>query len=1292
MRKLLVSAVVFACTTSLLVFAQGPPAVSTAPAPRSAAVEAQPGGKVVIGPDGKPVMIDGPDGPAGKPGEQEKAPAGMTVSPRFNRLKTLAFDRRPSAMLKAWAPKPPSDKPAPVKDPKVEALDKEITEFTKNVTLGNWAAVKTYIASLPDEEAILAYKQLLTSLQRNPGMPQGGPGGQMPDGMMEGMPPGMMNIPGVQQYMEKNAFTVDDLLGLAAAAPAGPNATQFPARAAAVGSPLLVLKAPTGIEKDHLSSLTSVLNAVINGGTLPEVVVARFKAEMAKPEGASPFTKRQMAKLLIQGQPAYAGDFLPTPEEAQKAGDLEALNLLARHFLALHGKEKKSNNLERAWAAVQAILATSEGKAEEKQEGLVRAVELAPRIKEELGQAWLDASFTKDTARGMEILATIGTLVSQGISSKPFAPDDRLNALKLMQTAVEALLKAAPDRAKEWKPTLTLLASGWLKEAEFSQRFDRSSGSGPRLRRDMYGNIFFAGDDDEDPMMRMMMQQRPDMPRPVTIIDVVKARPNEAWIAAIDDTLRPKLADVLARLHLKISEEDKAFPLIETLATAQPDDAKELVKEFLRVWTRNHDPNANRYANRYSWFFYGFETRAESIPLTRSKQERNLTELSEWVARMKKLPGGAGDLDDDLLVKAFTACHSSAEVYKTEAIEAVFGSLGSLKPKTLAGLANQMRTNLAGLWKDPGEQQQKKTNRKKKDIEAEVLRGYAVARGVIADGLKKFPDHWALLAAEAGVIHDEVNYRQELAKASDFSAKRSEAFALYQKAAAQYAKDVKALPEDEHNVTVFEAWFAAALGAVDLGMITEEKQPDWKQPPLIKAALMAIPGDLAQKHLDKFANNLFTRLSGAKPNVKFNYLKAGFEIVGDHKQAAEAKKVFDYYKDIVTEIKLEALVDGSTRVGHGQPFGVFVNIRHTRDIERESGGFGRYLQNQNSMVYSYNYGRPTADYRDRFETAAKSALKEHFDVVSITFQDEKVHSRAAAEFGWRYTPYAYILLKPRGPQVDKIPPMRIDLDFLDTSGYVVLPVETAAVPIDCRDSAGDTRPLDKLTVTQTLDERQADKGILLLEVKAVGVGLVPPLKDLCEFAPAGFEITKTDDQGVAVKKFEEDADKNGVVTERIWTLTLKGQEGQSELPKSFTFGTVKVPTKESLFQRYADADLVTVEQTVPLEKTYGKEGRAPRWMRNVAIALVIGIIGLIIRLATWARRPKQTDTGLPADVDAFTVAALLRDAQTKPGLTGEQKAALSADLETVERYYFSADRNGDPPPNLRGMAQRWAAV
>ena len=502
---------------------------------------------------------------------------------------------------------------------------------------------------------------------------------------------------------------------------------------------------------------------------------------------------------------------------------------------------------------------------------------------------------------------------------------------------------------------------------------------------------------------------------------------------------------------------------------------------------------------------------------------------------------------------------------------------------------------------------------------------------------------------------------------------------------------MRALPENEHTTSVYEQWFAAALGAVDLGMITEEKQPDWTQPPLIRAAILALPGDLAEKHLGKFANNLFIKMSGAKPHVKFNYLKAGFQIVGDHKQAAEAKKVFDYYRDLVTEIKLDAVPDmasGSSRVGHGRAFGLFVNIRHTRDIERESGGFGRYLQNQNSMAYSYNYGRPTADYRDRFESAARSALKEHFEVISVTFQDEKVHSRATDEFGWRFTPYAYILLKPRGPQVDKIPPLRLDLDFLDTSGYVVMPVESPAVPIDARDSTGDPRPIEKLTVTQTLDERQADKGVLILEVKATGVGLIPELNDLCTVAPPGFEVAKSEDQGLAVKKFEEDADKNGIVSERTWELTLKAQAGQAELPKTFQFASVKTPAKEVIYQRYNDADLATVGHEVSLEKTYGTPRSRRGWLLAAGVAILVISVAVAILVARRRKTP-ATKEGLPERLDSFIAAALLREVGERPDLTPLSRAELDQDLAAIEHYHFSGEANGQPPPDLQKLVEKW---
>ena len=138
----------------------------------------------------------------------------------------------------------------------------------------------------------------------------------------------------------------------------------------------------------------------------------------------------------------------------------------------------------------------------------------------------------------------------------------------------------------------------------------------------------------------------------------------------------------------------------------------------------------------------------------------------------------------------------------------------------------------------------------------------------------------------------------------------------------------------------------------------------------------SLTGEVGKRHRDRFANALFTRMSAVSPSCKFRYVEAGFKLVGDNPQAEEARKVYNYYKDLVTEIQLVARVDGNTEVGHDQPFGVYIDLRHSKEIERESNGFAKYLQNQNNMYFAYNYGRPTENYRDKFQDATKLALQE----------------------------------------------------------------------------------------------------------------------------------------------------------------------------------------------------------------------------------------------------------------------------------------------------------------------------
>jgi hypothetical protein len=1070
--------------------------------------------------------------------------------------------------------------------------------------------VKSYLAGIAENEGKAGYAQILKSLQKGPS--------QKPNAPPQG-----------QAYLEKNQISPEDVLGLAAASPAK-------------------------LEKENLDLLGKLLRLSIDAGFQIEKFLGDLVPTLAEP--GSPLDRRQLALVLVAAnEPTYLGALLPAAEDAEKVNDREGLNLLSRYELAQFEKEKKVDWLERAWTSTQAALAAGEIKDDEKKEAIQRAVAIAPKIQKELGAKWLDESFTTRPERGMEILAAIGSSSSTSLAADAMNADKRFQTLELQTTAAKALLAASPERAAEWKRELALLAGNWLREAVVTYRFDTSTSLGPRMQRDNYGN-FFYWNDDWDPEMRM---RGGNNPAPIPTSKILGLRPGDDWVALVDATLAPRLHMIYAQLLLKVGEETPAFPHIELLAATHPRPAKDLADEFLRVWTRNHNLNSDQTRRNPYVYFYGFDERANGIPLTRSKQERNLKELGAWVARLKKLPFA---IDETLLANAFTSAHSVAEVYRLETIEGIFGSLGDLEPATLGEIFQKMRANLVEVWRDPAVQKDKKTNRHAQDIQAEVLRGYELAKTTIARSVESHPDSWELALAAASLAHDENNYRSELKKDSGFSARRDAAFEGFQAAADLYARKVVDLPQEKETTKVYEMWFYAALGACDLKAIDQDKLLASAQIPKVKAALAALPADRAERHLGMFVNGLFTRIGSANPAVKFRYVREGLSIAGDHELAREAQKLYDYYQDLVTEIQLRAAVDGSDRVGHDRPFGLAVDIRHTKEIERESGGFSKYLQNQNNPQFSYNYGRPLEDYRDKFESAAREGLKENFDVLSVTFNDPKAKSKADPEYGWRRTPYAYFLLKPRGPQIDRVPPLRLDLDFLDTSGYAVLPVESPAVVVDAKDGAGDERPYAKLAVTQTLDERQAKDGKLLLEVKASANGMIPELATILDLGAAGasgFDVEKTEDRGTSVVKFDEEGE--GIDAERTWTIAMRAKEGLAKTPESFAFAKPKVDVATSEHFRYVDADLASVGDVVPLERRYGKPSRMWLWWIPAAVVVLVGgFLG-------WRRARKPTAAvesrfRVPETVNAFSVLGLLREIQANDGLAVAEKRALGAEI------------------------------
>jgi len=1234
-------------------------------------------------------------------GEDKQAKA----SPRLKLLKKLVFDRRPSAILDAWTkvqdPKPEvpsapeaelesteegaapeaaesSENPgqgveqvegeeqsasgtgeqaseesgaeAPdeaqlnqqksksgkaakkeAKEAEKKLLAWEMEQFKRMVSLGDWSGIQVYLSELEDFEAKSAYEQLLTSLVAGP-VRVSGP---------------------LANYAEKNFFAPEDLRGLVACA-------------------------PNRLENAEINKLAALLAHCVAEGSLLDGCLIEFRMAFASDELI--ITKPQFARMLIEaGFPLDAGEFLPEPAVAVEENQREVLNLLTRHYRALYAEEQRVEHLEQAWFTTQAALADGAVEDEDKEEALRIAVAIAPDVREELGQAWLEESFTSRPERGMEILRVIGSGTSKGLFDQAKEAAQRLESLQLQTNATEALLVAAPERAAEWHATLTLLAGNWLQEAIHSYTYDQSTSRGPSVTQDVFGNVFYSS-------FNRGSNNR-NIPTALSTDEVLRIRPGKKWLDLVPGGIRPKFDMVTAQLLLKVNEESDAFPYIENLAKVHPKQAKELVHEFLRVWARNNNPNATQQRTNQFMFIYGFDARANGIPLTRSKQERNLEALAEWVKRLRQLP--IADIDEELIASAFTSAHSKAEVFQLRTIEQVFGDMDGLKAETLSNLVQKMRTNLGDVWRQPAVQKDNKTKRRQKDIQNEILRGYQVAQQVASKALLAHPDSWSLLLARAAIAHDENNYRQEVSKSTEFAGRRRDALTDFARAAQLYEAKAPELKLDEESVELYQTWFYASLGACDLKMLDHEKLPAEEQYPLIRASLDRLPREASERALASFANSIFTRMSNLNPAVKFRYVKAGLEIVGDHPRARDAREVADYYGDLVTEIKLETTIDGNGEVGHDEAFGMFINIRHTGAIEREAGGFSKYMVNQNNNPFGFNYGRPPEDYRDKFDEAARKSLAEHFDVLSITFNHPDTNSRATEEYGWRITPYAYVLMKARGPEVDRIPPVRLDLDFMDTTGYAVLPAESAPLPINATADEGAERPYRDLRVTQSLDERQARDGKLLLEVKASALGLLPDLDNFLDLAPEGFDIVATDDQGNSVVKFDEEAEGTAVLSERIWMVAMEAKQDLEELPETFEFGAVRNAKAEMEYQRFVDADLASVGANISLEESYGKTNTAGFWTWALRVAL-LSAAGIAVFKYLRRRPTGDVDTTryrMPETVSPFTVIGLLKDIQANNGVSASAREELIGHIAHIEGYYF--DRQALASPDLQAIAQRW---
>jgi hypothetical protein len=1193
-----------------------------------------------------------------------------------------------------------------------ERLQAEVAQFSKDVSLGNWDNVKKYFAEKfkDKKEAQKVYSYLLTELVV--AMPQHAKNGAQKRRQAEGR----------GETPPKSVLSPFDVLALTEASPqqisivkkkhrkkkkgepeektdkaSSPEANKVAVAVNKVSSPATVVVLSKGmpananevlavaanangkgVDKDkdvtsaaELSQIATLLRTTIDVGYDLKPLLKKFETGTTY-FGGEDLDKRLTAADLLMRCKLYdeAERFIPKVDDSAFHDNIYSLRIWKQLADIRYDKKREMKWLKTVWTTNQNIFAAENAEQRDIDQALARLIGIAPLLDKSIGQKWLDESFTKKPERGVQILAALGSISAQNLSkANSVDGEERLKMLKLQNRAVEKLLEVSPDKAAQWGNTLSLLAQNWIQEAQIS--IDEAPNASTGMESDRYGNYYWN-------------DYRSNAKNPIKIVEVLSLLPSDKWRQQISPLMLTDIKVKRAKLHLQSKEYAESFALMEDLAKQDSDLGHELAEEFLKVWTNINDPNSSRNRRNSYSYFYGYSEKAESIPLTRSKQDRSLAELSGWVDKIRELP--IEPVEEQLLVNAFVSVHSSAEVYQMDRMESVFGDIKNLKPETIASLAQRMRQNLAGEWRSVKNQEENKTKRKAPEIIREVLRGYGVAHELTEQAIAASPTNWQLHLADASLVMDANEFQQSLQKSADYSVLRTASMSMFANAAEFYVDGAPELEKSELTTEVFDRWFYAALGAVDLSSLEARTLPMKKEFAKIKQAIESLPGDLADYHMGKFANNLFARMSPVKPELKYRYLKYGFEIAGDHPLAWEARELFQYYKDLVGEIKLDLQLDGNNRVGTDL-FGVYVNIVHTQEIEREAGGFGKYATNQNQRRYSYNYGRPTEDYRDKFVDSVETALEDHFEIQSVTFMgEEAMESRPAIDRGWRVTPYAYIAMRAKGSEVDRVNPVALDMDFLDTSGFVVIPVESPELVVDCSADSS-ARPVSDLKLIQTLDERQINDGKLILEVSATGKGLIPDLDQLIDMDMADFEVASIADQGCLPTSFDMQSPQIQILSDRSWTVQYKAKDKTTQAAE-FVFSDVKMDVAKNKLQRYEDADLVEADSVIRLEKDLSKPSYAWIWLAIPVLGL--SVVGVAAFVMTRSAKPQaeREPFEVPEEINAFTVLSLLKDIKHHNGIDIKQKEELTGSINRVEKFYFGEDSEVEPA-DLKALATDW---
>ena len=1061
----------------------------------------------------------------------------------------------------------------------------------------------------------------------------------------------------------------------------------------------VVEAAPCALGAEDLMSLVALGKVALAGEQGQRMLADRLKAGLKGFRENDPAEAMNAAKLLCAlGWPSLAEPYMPAT--AREVKDSSAADtLLASDFFAARGDaEKDEKARERAWR----LLGQAAVKGAPVADVVQRVCNQAAELDDSFVREALPALLTNCPALAQPLLAYVAKSASSSSSSSPQSSngdgnddeeDGYAKALRVQALLIEGLI-AASDEVKHRPELMSGLVWNWLTAAEHTRTTTEGEIS-QRAREAMYGQ-------------RSVYRNRNGS---LSAQEALDAAPGEGLIDALGSGLGRQVRLMKFALQLLCFKDAPALEYLKICCAKYPQDGRELCGNYLAAWVdkrcsalAKEDPEYARLrAQGYMAQQVQMAQRSMSggIPLTRARQNKNVADLKSLLIELRKV---TPQLDPARVTWAFINIHSDAEVFRIEDVQGVFGEPEKMERAELRTIVGAMRVNLAKRWRDMEVQQKAATNRSEQDVKDEVSRGYRVALELVKRGMSGGAS-WEDRILRGQLFFDASEFEHERGiKLADYVNLRDDAFASYKLAAAKYGESIAARPRNQWTIAPYQAWFFVLLGASDLSALTPGQARNDLGLRALHDALAGLPGDAATVHTTLFAASLTNLLERVPSQMRQKFLMAGVQVVGEtHPAAAPARDILAYYANLTDEAQLRVTIDGPTRVGHNQPFGIFINLDHTRQLAREGGGFAKYLQNQAAQMASAYGGymppgqRAAVDYRDNFQTNFNAALGAQFEIQSLVFHDPSVKPIDLPRDGWQTMPLAYAVLKARDPAVDHIPSIQLDMDFADQKGVVVLPVLSQVVPISASEEKIIPRPCSTLAISMILDKREwRSTGKAAIEISATGDGIIPPFKDLFTGADSAFE-TETKDAGLIINSVQTEKGTTRPQTTRIWQLAcFAPKAGVAPAAIHFPAVSAAFTNAKVTCKQYVDADLETIDPRTALAGIALPAGaRAATTTTLLIVVLAAAMLAFAIFMRRWGRPVARPASKIepPHGDSPFAIIAFLRRLHNDraAALSETDRAALQQDIHAIETACFGPNPAPASAPTPADVARRWLA-